>query len=302
VNRKGARRAFVGQFAHIRDNSPAFVPVERRAFTVSRMLALPLYDDSPKTRPPVVTVALIATCAVVFYWQAGLGAKAATAASFRYGMVPAVLFGYAELPARLHAVPAAATLITSMFLHGGILHLLGNMLYLWIFGKGVESALGPTRFLVLYLLCGTVAALTQALTDPTADVPMIGASGAIAGILGAYLILQPRSNVVVLLWIIVFIRLVTLPAVILLGIWFALQLLSALSMQPGEAGVAFWAHVGGFLAGMALVLILRPPGVSVLQPRRTASFAVARARSGGRRFGAGSVPRAGRRNSPRGWD
>ena len=265
------------------------------------MLALPLYDDNPKTRRPTITAGLIAACAIVFLWQLGLDANASEDATLSYGMVPAVLFGYAELPARLQAVPPAATLITSMFLHGGLLHLLGNMLYLWIFGKGVESALGPMRFLALYVLCGAAAALTQALTDPAAEVPMIGASGAIAGILGAYLVLQPRSNVVVLLWIIIFVRLITLPAVIVLGIWFALQLLSALSMQPGEAGVAFWAHVGGFLVGMALVLVLRPPGVSILQARRTAPFAVAQPRSAGRRFGVGSVPPAGRRNPPGRW-
>jgi membrane associated rhomboid family serine protease len=262
------------------------------------MLALPLYDDSPKTRPPVVAAGLIAACTIVFLWQLSLDPQASEEVSLSYGMVPAVLFGYAELPPHLQAVPPAVTLITSMFLHGGILHLLGNMLYLWIFGKGVESALGPVRFLLLYLLCGIAAALTQALTDPAAEVPMIGASGAIAGVLGAYLVLQPRANVAVLLWIIIFVRLITLPAVVLLGIWFALQLLSALSMQPGEAGVAFWAHVGGFLSGMALVLVLRPPGVSVLQARRTAPFAMAE-RHG--RFGAGSVPQAGRRNPPDGW-
>jgi len=265
------------------------------------MLALPLYDDSPKTRPPVITTGLIAACTLVFLWQLGLDAEASADISFSYGMVPAVLFGYAELPARLQAVPPAATLVTSMFLHGGLLHLLGNMLYLWIFGKGVESTLGSLRFLLLYLLCGVAAALTQALTDPTAEVPMIGASGAIAGILGAYLVLRPRSNVVVLLWIIIFVRLITLPAVILLGIWFALQLLSAFSMQPGEAGVAFWAHVGGFLTGMALVLVLRPPGVPILQARRTPPFAMAQRRPAARRLGAGSVPQAGRRDPPDGW-
>jgi membrane associated rhomboid family serine protease len=265
------------------------------------MLALPLYDDSPKTRLPVIATGLIAACTIVFLCQLGLDENALEDISLSYGMVPAVLFGYAELPARLQAVPPAVTLVTSMFLHGGLLHLLGNMLYLWIFGKTVESALGPLRFLVLYLLCGVAAALTQALTDPMAEVPMIGASGAIAGVLGSYLALFPRSNVVVLLWIIIFVRLITLPAVILLGIWFALQLLSALSMQPGEAGVAFWAHVGGFLAGMALVLVLRPRGVSILQERRTAPFVVAQRRSPSRRFGAGSVPPVGRRNPPDGW-
>ncbi len=265
------------------------------------MLALPLYDDNPTTRLPAITGGLIAACSVVFLWQLGLDDSASEDASFSYGMVPAVLFGYAELPTHLWAVPPAATLITSMFLHGGWAHLLGNMLYLWIFGKGVETALGPLRFLLFYLLCGVAAALTQALTDPAAEVPMIGASGAIAGTLGAYLMLHPRGNVVVLLWIVVFVRLVTLPAVILLGIWFALQLLSALSMDPGEPGVAFWAHVGGFLVGMALVLVFRQRGVALMQPRRTAPFAAAPPRSASRRLGAGSVPPAGGRGPPDAW-
>jgi membrane associated rhomboid family serine protease len=262
------------------------------------LLALPLYDDSPRTRPPVITGGLIAVCSAVFLWQLGLGESAADDASFSYGMVPAVLFGYAELPARLQAVPPPATLITSMFLHGGWAHLLGNMLYLWIFGKGVETALGPLRFLIFYLLCGAAAALTQALVDPTAEVPMIGASGAIAGALGAYLVLYPRGNVVVLLWILFFVRLISLPAVILLGIWFALQLLSAVAMEPGEPGVAFWAHVGGFLVGMALVLVFRQRGVSLMQPRKTVSFAMAPPRSAGRQLSTGSVPRAGGRKPP----
>jgi membrane associated rhomboid family serine protease len=171
------------------------------------------------------------------------------------------------------------------------------MLYLWIFGKGVESALGAPKFLVFYLLCGIAAGLTQALTDPVAEVPMIGASGAIAGTLGAYLVLYPRANVVVFVWIIIFVRLITLPAVLLLGIWFALQLVSALSMDPGEPGVAFWAHVGGFLIGMALVLVLRRRGIVLMQPRRTRSFAVAPPR----RVGAGSVPSAGRQEPLDGW-
>ncbi len=265
------------------------------------MLALPLYDDNPKARLPVVTAGLIGACTVVFLWQLGLDDTASEAASLTYGMIPAVLFGYADLPAALRAVPPTATLITSMFLHGGLLHLLGNMLYLWIFGKGVEKALGGPRFLVFYLLCGVAAALTQALTDPTAEVPMIGASGAIAGTLGAYLILHPRANVVVFIWILVFVRLVSVPAVLLLGIWFGLQLLSALSMETGEAGVAFWAHVGGFVVGIALVLVMRPRHVDLMQPRRTVPFAVAPPRSRGRSLGAGSVPSAGRPEPTRRW-
>ncbi len=265
------------------------------------MLALPLYDDNPRTRVPVITAGLIAACSVVFLWQLGLDETASEEASLTYGMVPAVLFGYAELPASLRIVPPAVTLLTSMFLHGGLLHLLGNMLYLWIFGKGVETALGASRFLVFYLLCGIAAALTQALTDPMAEVPMIGASGAIAGTLGAYLVLHPRANVVVLIWILVLVRLISVPAVLLLGIWFALQLLSALSMNPGEPGVAFWAHVGGFVVGMALVLVMRPRGVVLMQPRRTVPFAIAPRRSAGRPLGAGSVPSAGRQEPPSRW-
>jgi membrane associated rhomboid family serine protease len=180
-------------------------------------------------------------------------------------------------------------------LHGGWLHIGGNMLYLWIFGKGVESALGPARYVVLYLICGVIAALTQAFVDPTSEVPMIGASGAIAGVLGSYLILYPRSNVVVFIWIIIIVRLVTVPAVILLGLWFLLQLVSAASASTGEPGVAVWAHVGGFIAGMALVMVLRQRHVPVFQAPRTWSFQVAHPRDARARFGRGSVPSAGRR-------
>jgi membrane associated rhomboid family serine protease len=190
-------------------------------------------------------------------------------------MVPAVLFGEAELPARLHIVPPWATIFTSMFMHGGWAHLLGNMLYLWLFGRGVETALGAARYLVFYLVCGVAAALTQAIVAPDSTIPMIGASGAIAGVLGAYLVLHPRGNVVVLIWIFVFVRLVTVPAVLLLGIWFALQLFGALAAAANEPGVATWAHVGGFIAGMMLVLFIRRPGVRLNQPARSTSFSLA---------------------------
>jgi membrane associated rhomboid family serine protease len=261
------------------------------------MLAIPLYDDNPRIRVPVVTIGLIAACAAVFLWQSGLGPRAASNAVLSYGMVPSVLLGQAQLPRQLQIVPAWATVFTSMFLHGGWLHIGGNMLYLWIFGKGVEAALGPGRYLVLYLICGVIAALTQAFVDPTSEVPMIGASGAIAGVLGAYLLLFPRSNVVVFFWIIIIFRLITVPAVILLGLWFLLQLISAASASPGEPGVAVWAHVGGFIAGMALVMILCRGQVRLFQPSRTSSFQISRTR-----FGRGSVPTAGRRPRQNPWD
>ena len=245
------------------------------------MMLLPLYDDNPRTAVPIVTGALNAACVGVFLWQQSLGPRGEQAADLAYGMVPAVLFGTAELPRQLQHVPPVLTLVTSMFLHGGWLHLIGNMLYLWIFGKGVESALGGPRYLVFYLLCGIAAALTQGLTDPTADVPMIGASGAIAGTLGAYLALYPRGNVVVFVWIFIFVRLIAVPAVILLGLWFLGQLLSALATDPSEPGVAFWAHVGGFIVGLLLVPFFRRPGVRMLQPRRSAAFLTTPARRRG---------------------
>ena len=189
-------------------------------------------------------------------------------------MIPAVLFGHAVLPTHLRLVAPWVTIFTSMFLHGGWLHILGNMLYLWLFGRGVETPLGVVRFLALYFIAGFVAAMTQALVDPDSTVPMIGASGAIAGVLGAYLVLHPRGNVVVLVWIFIFVRLVAVPAVILLGLWFLLQVLGAVGTE-GEPGVAVWAHVGGFLTGLVLVTVLRPSGVRLFHPARTQAFRLA---------------------------
>jgi membrane associated rhomboid family serine protease len=149
-----------------------------------------------------------------------------------------------------------------MFLHGGWLHFLGNMLYLWIFGDNVEDRFGHGRYLVFYLLCGTLAALAQVFTAPSSTVPMVGASGAIAGVLGAYLVMFPRSRVLTLVPIIFFIQIVEVPATILLGLWFVLQLVNgigALSVARGSeiGGVAFWAHAAGFASGMALVWLFR---------------------------------------------
>lgn len=259
------------------------------------IFAIPLYDDTPRLRAPAVTYGLIGACAIAFLWQTGLSPEAGHKVALSLGMIPAVLFGHAALPPDLGLVPPWATVFTCMFLHESWLHLGGNMLYLWIFGKGVESALGAPRYLALYFLCGAIAALTQAGMSPTSTVPMIGASGAIAGVLGAYLVLFPRSNVVVFVWIIILVRLITVPGVILLGLWFLLQLISAGASAAGEAGVAFWAHVGGFVAGAVLVLGLHKRGFAIWQPSRSAAFQVARPRDARAGFGRGSVPSAGRR-------
>ena len=257
------------------------------------IFAVPLYDDNPAGCASVVNYVLIGLCIGAFLWELGQNEHQIT---FGLGMIPAVLFGSAHLAPHLRVVPPWATLLTSMFLHGGWFHLIGNMLFLWIFGNNVEDALGHFRYLFLYLASGIVAALAQAASGPASHVPMIGASGAIAGVLGAYLLLFPRANIHVFVWIVIFFRIINVPASILLGLWFAMQLVSGLERGHGTPGVAFWAHIGGFITGMILVTALRPRGVALLQPPRSAVFATARpgAFASGRKAGRGSVPSAGR--------
>jgi membrane associated rhomboid family serine protease len=256
-------------------------------------LAIPFRDDTPAYRVPVMTYALVGACVAAFLWQMSLGPHGVEATAFSLGMTPAVLFGSARLPVEARLVAPWATIYTSMFLHSGWLHLIGNMIYLWVFGKGVEQGLGSLRFLFFYLACGTAAALTQALTDPASTLPMVGASGAIAGVLGAYLVLYPFGHVFVFFWIIIIFRVVAVPAILLLGFWFLMQVLSAQGTDASVGGVAFWAHVGGFVTGMILVLFLRRRGVSMLQASRTRSFAISNPRNR-RSRGSGSVPSAGR--------
>jgi membrane associated rhomboid family serine protease len=237
----------------------------------------PLSDDNPRALAPIVTGTIIAVCVAVFLWQLSLGPLGEARAYFALGMIPARLFGEAELSQSIAAPPAWLTVLTSMFMHGGWLHLGGNMLYLWIFGDNVEDSMGRARFAAFYALCGAAAAMTQALIDPSSRVPMVGASGAIAGVLGAYLLLHPRATVRTLIFF-GLITIVHVPAVIVLGVWFLLQLWSAASTPVGEPGVAFWAHVGGFVAGMALVVPFKQRGVRLLQAPRSRAFEQERVR------------------------
>jgi membrane associated rhomboid family serine protease len=267
------------------------------------IFVLPLYDDNPIQQPPLVTYALIGMCIGAFWWQLGQNAHIV---ALQYGMIPAVLFGYRGLAPPLAVIPPGATIFTSMFLHGGWLHLGGNMLFLWIFGNNVEDLLGRARYLVLYLASGVAAALVQALAARHSSVPMIGASGAIAGVLGAYLVTYPRANVHCFAWILIFFWIVTVPAWILLGLWFGVQLLSGLTAGPAVPGVAFWAHVGGFGAGIILFLVLRPRRVRLLQAQKTPVWATVPpgALAGRRTFHRGSVPDAGQRSirAPGPWE
>lgn len=226
---------------------------------------IPLKDDIPTRRTPIVGYGLLAACVGVFIWQVTLPPEAARAALYGLGMVPAVLFGEARLPPDVAVVPPPLTLVTSMFLHGGLLHLLGNMLYLWIFADNVEDSMGHGRFIAFYLICGVVAAAAQALLAPSSQIPMVGASGAISGVLGAYLLLFPRARILVLLWLGFFVTTVRLPAAFVLGLWFVIQLLQQGMAEGGQGGVAFAAHIGGFIAGIALIPLFRERHVRLLR-------------------------------------
>jgi len=224
---------------------------------------IPLRDDNPSYTTPYVTYALIALCVLVFLWQWSLGPQAGEAALYALGLIPDVLFGGARLSPDIALVPPAATVITSMFLHGGWLHLLGNMLYLWIFGDNIEDSMGHVRFVVFYLACGIAAAMFQAVPAPTSQIPMVGASGAISGVLGAYALLHPRAHVLVLIPLGLFSQLVRLPALLVLGLWFGMQLLSEL-LASSDAGVAFRAHLGGFITGVILIPFFKRTRVRLL--------------------------------------
>ncbi len=264
------------------------------------MFFIPLFDDNPTRRTAVITIVIVALCVAVFLWQRSLGPVGEGRAVYSFGVIPAVLFGYADLPARLQVVPPWMSVITSMFMHGGWMHLAGNMLYLWIFGNNVEDSMGRGRFIVFYLLCGTAAALAQGIAHPTSEIPMLGASGAIGGVLGAYLVLHPRANVGVLFWFIIIVRIITVPAVLVLGAWFLGQILSGVTTPTSdEGGVAFWAHVGGFVAGVVLIPFFKRSNVRLMEPAHSRAFAVMRPGAPIRR---GRIPDAGDRRRPfGGW-
>ncbi len=219
---------------------------------------IPIRDINRSGSVPVVTLTLIVVNAAVFLYEVSLG-PALRPFVAAYGLVPAhvtlgLRYGEAGLPETI------APFFTSMFLHGGWWHLIGNMWFLWIFGDNVEDALGSFRFVLLYLLCGVAAGLVQCAVQPASALPTVGASGAIAGVLGAYALLFPGAKILTLVPVIFVLQLIEVPAVVMLGVWFLMQILngSVATLGTAAGGVAWWAHIGGFLAGLGLVLALRP--------------------------------------------
>ena len=227
----------------------------------------PYKDENPTTITPIVTIGVIVLNVLAWIGVQGLGSENALMASVcNGGLIPGELLGTAPpgpgvelgpgVSCPIGPYPHYETVLTSMFLHGGWLHLIGNMVFLWVFGNNIEDAMGHLRFVIFYLVCGVAAAAAQVAIDPNSTVPMVGASGAISGVLGGYILLFPRARVHTLLFLGLFVTTIDVPAYVMLGYWIVLQFLGglpALAGMGGEGGVAFWAHIGGFVAGLILI-------------------------------------------------
>ena len=209
---------------------------------------IPLKDDNPTLRKPIVTYFIIGLCILIFLLQISTQSYKTGQLFYSYGLIPSVLLGHDKLPLDVYAIPAYLTIFSSMFMHGGFMHLAGNMLYMWIFADNIEDDLGHIKFLIFYLLAGIGAAMTQVLIDTNSQIPMVGASGAIGGVLGAYLINYPNAKVLVLIPFGFFSQLIKIKALYVLGLWFVLQFISS------GGGVAYAAHIGGFISGIILIL------------------------------------------------
>ena len=223
---------------------------------------IPLHDDNPTLGTPYVTWGLIFACLAVFLWMIGLSDQGFNKAVLAFGAIPGVLLGEIVLPDRYAVLPPDMqflSAVSALFIHGGWWHLLGNMLFLYIFGNNIEEAMGPVKFLIFYLLCGLAATGGHVMLDPDSNAPLIGASGAVAGVLGAYLLLYPRARILVFLVVVP----VRLPAFLVLGGWFIYQFWA---LAGGDQGlIAWWAHIAGFIAGMILVPLFKSRHVKLFR-------------------------------------
>ena len=221
------------------------------------MFFFPFADENPTTKKPIVSWIIIFICSIIFLNYIFEHEYIKEKIFLSFGMIPAILFGYSELSNSLKVVPAFISIVTSMFLHGGWMHLIGNMTYLYIFGDNIEENLGKIKFIIFYLLTGGFAALSQALLDTSSTTPMIGASGAIAGVLGAYLVLFPKAKIKVFFWFIIIFKVFKIKAFIVLGGWILMQFLSFSGDDLNSGGVAYAAHIGGFVSGVILINFMK---------------------------------------------
>ena len=229
------------------------------------MFFFPISDDNHSTKKPYICYCLIFLCSFIFLWQSTLPVNLYKDAIYSFGVIPAAVLGEKE-----SYINPYLTIFTSMFMHGSWMHLIGNMVFLWIFGDNIEDSMGHKKFIVFYVISGICAALLQAIIDPNSEIPMIGASGAIAGVLGAYLVLHPKANVNVLFWLFIFITVIKVPAFIVLSIWIISQFFSA--SVGSEGGVAYFAHIGGFIAGGLLISFFKDSHVRLFQEGNSQSF------------------------------
>jgi membrane associated rhomboid family serine protease len=233
-------------------------------------MVLPLHDDNPTTTRPYVTLALIAICVALYLWERiAMTDDAAQRLNVAFGVIPVVLTGQMQLPSEFAVLPPFLTVLTSIFLHGGLIHVAVNMWFLWIFGNNIEDAMGHARFLIFYLICGVASVLGHVYVDPASEIPLIGASGAVSGVLGAYFLMHPGARVLLGLPIgFLIIQLGRYKAGWVLGAWFAWQVLNSVlpsAPVPGGALVAFMAHVAGFLAGILLIPLFKRRHVPLWQ-------------------------------------
>ena len=228
---------------------------------------IPLKDDNPTSGRPIVNYFLIGSCVLIFLLQLSSQSYQTGHLFYSYGLIPSVLMGHKQLPLDLYVVPGYITIFTSMFMHGGFMHLIGNMLYMWIFADNIEDNLGKTKFIIFYLLSGIGAAMAQVLMDTHSQIPMVGASGAIGGVLGAYLINHPNARVLVLIPFGFFSQLIKIRALYVLGFWFVLQFINSSMMSSEGGGVAYAAHIGGFVTGMILILFFNKKSIRKIKSR-----------------------------------
>ncbi len=227
------------------------------------MFFFPLSDQNPTKNKPIICWIIITICIILFFWQQTLSNENQGKLILSFGMIPSVIFGFRELSYELILIPSELTIFTSIFLHGGWMHLIGNMMYLYIFGDNIEDCMGKFRFIIFFGLCGVIAALSQSYVNLQSPIPMIGASGAVSGVLGGYLLLFPKAKIRVFFWFLIFIKIFNVPSLIVLGGWLLIQFFS-FDLNSSDSNIAYAAHIGGFISGMIFIKIFKKKGYNNL--------------------------------------